>query len=222
MVIEVQPKEVDYDALALRVFLKAIELIGGPRALFEYRNLTWVPSLMEASYAVVLKYEAMKTDDEIAEFLGLTKQTVRNMLSADPELVMMKLKGELESGEVKVHTAGGLAKKAYEEVKKGNDYVSFVAYLCEEYIKRPMEAAESGQPAATCPDIGLVWPVYVLKAIKGMDFPVDESRKEELKERLKGIKVKDVPAEELVDRIEFPIKSPAELLHKLAAAVKGG
>ena len=221
MVVEVKPREVDYDSLALRVFLKAIELIGGPRALFEYRNLTWVPSLMEAAYAVVLKYEAMKTDDEIAEFIGITKQTVRNMLSADPELVMMKLRGELESGDVKVHTAGGLAKKAYEEVKKGNDYVAFVTYLCEEYIKKPMEAAESGQPAATCPDIGLVWPVYVLKAIKGMNFPIEESKREELKERLKGIFVKESPAEELVDKLEFPVKSPADLLHKLAAAVKG-
>ncbi|RKQ63533.1 putative regulatory domain-containing protein [Thermovibrio guaymasensis] len=214
MVIEVKPQEVDYDALALRVFLKALELIGGPRKLFEYRNLTWVPSLMEAAYAVVLKNEAFKTEDEIAEFIGITKQTVRNMLSADPELVMMKLQGELEGKEVKVHTAGGLAKLAYEEVKKGNDYIAFVASVCEDYVKKHMETAE------TCPDIGLVWPVYVLKAIKGMDFPVDESKKEELKKRLENVKVKDVPATELIERIEFPIKSPADLLHKLAEAVK--
>ncbi|WP_456454930.1 bacterio-opsin activator [Thermovibrio sp.] len=216
MVIEVQPKEVDYDALALRVFLKALELIGGPRMLFEYRNLTWVPSLMEAAYAVVLKNEAMKTEDEIAEFIGITKQTVRNMLSADPELVMMKLKGELESKEVKVHTAGGLAKLAYQEVKRGNDYISFVASVCEDYVKKHMETAES------CPDVGFVWPVYVLKAIKGLDFPIDQSRKEELKERLRGVKVKEVPADELVDKIEFPVNSPADLLHKLAQAVKEG
>jgi len=216
MVIEVQAKEVDYDALALRVFLKALELIGGPRMLFEYRNLTWVPSLMEAAYAVVLKNEAMKTEDEIAEFIGITKQTVRNMLSADPELVMMKLKGELESKEVKVHTAGGLAKLAHQEVKRGNDYISFVASVCEDYVKKHMETAES------CPDVGFVWPVYVLKAIKRLDFPIDRSRKEELKERLRGVKVKEVPADELADKIEFPINSPADLLHKLAQAVKEG
>ena len=221
MVIEVKPQEVDYDTLALRVFLKAIELIGGPKALFEYRNLTWVPSLMEASYAVVLKYEGMKTEDEIAEFIGITKQTVRNMLSADPELVMMKLKGELEGGEVKVHTAGGLAKKAYEEVKKGNDYVAFIASVCEEYVKRPMEAVQSGQPAATCSDVGFVWPVYVLRAIKGMHFPIEETNKDQLKERLKNIKIKELPAEELLDKIDFPVKSPADLLHKLADAVRG-
>ncbi len=216
MVIEVQPKEVDYDALALRVFLKALELIGGPRMLFEYRNLTWVPSLMEAAYAVVLKNEAMKTEDEIAEFIGITKQTVRNMLSADPELVMMKLKGELESKEVKVHTAGGLAKLAYQEVKRGNDYISFVASVCEDYVKKHIETAES------CPDAGLVWPVYVLKAIKGLDFPIDQSRKEELKERLKGVKVKEAFADQLIDKVEFPINSPADLLHKLAQAVREG
>jgi len=219
MVIEVKPKEVDYDTLALRVFLKALELIGGPRALFEYRNLTWVPSLMEASYAVVLKNEALKTDDEIAEFIGITKQTVRNMLSADPELVMAKLQGELESSEIKVHTAGGLAKKAYEEVKRGNDYVTFIAAVCEDYVKKPMEAVESGQPVATCPDTGLVWPVYVLRAIKGLHFPIDEEKKGELKERLKEIRIKEIPAGELLDKVEFPIKSPADLLHKLANAV---
>ncbi|ADU96484.1 hypothetical protein [Thermovibrio ammonificans] len=214
MVIQVEPREVDYDALALRVFLKALEILGGPRKLFEYRNLTWVPSLIEASYAVVLREEAMKTEDEIAEFLGLTKQTVRNMLSADPELVMKKLQGELESKEIKVHTAGGLAKLAYREVKRGNDYVAFVASVCEDYVKKHMETAE------TCPDVNLVWPVLVLKAIKGLDFPVDEGLKEELKERLKGIKIKGVEAGELLDRIKYPIDSPAELLHKLAEAAK--
>ncbi len=215
MVIEIQPREVDYDSLALRVFLKALEILGGPKKLFEYRNLTWLPSLMEASYAVVLKEEGMKTDDEIAEFIGITKQTVRNMLSADPDLVMAKLQGELESKEIKVHTAGGLAKLAYREVKNGNDYVSFIASVCEEYVTKHLQTSE------VCPDIGMVWPVYVLKAIKGLDFPIDEARKEDLRARLSGIKVKEIPAETLVDRIEYPVKSPADLLHKLAEAVKG-
>ncbi len=206
MVIQVQPMEVDYDTLALRVFLKALEIIGGPRKLFEYRNLTWIPSLMEASYAIVLKEEGMKTEDEIAEFIGITKQTVRNMLSADPELVMMKLQGELESKDIKVHTAGGLAKLAYQKVKAGEDYVPFVVSVCETYMSKIL---------------GIVWPVEVLTAIKGLDFPVEESQKEELKSRFSGIKVKGVPASNLVDLIEFPIKNPADLLHKLSVAVKG-
>ena len=206
MVIQVEPREVDYDTLALRVFLKALEIIGGPRKLFEYRNLTWIPSLMEAAYAVVLKEEGMKTEDEIAEFIGITKQTVRNMLSADPELVMMKLHGELESKEIKVHTAGGLAKLAYQEVKAGRDYVPFVVSVCETYLSKLL---------------GIVWPVEILTAIKGMHFPIEETEKEELKSRLSGIKVKGLSAVELVDRLEFPIKSPADLLHKFSEAAKG-
>ncbi len=204
MVIEIKPKEVDYDTLALRVFLKALEIIGGPRKLFEYRNLTWIPSLMEAAYAVVLKEEGFKSDDEIAEFIGITKQTVRNMLAADPDLVMKKLHGELESKEIKVHTAGGLAKLAYREVKSGNDYVPFVISVCETYLSKLL---------------GIVWPVEVLTAIKGFKFPIDESKKEELSEKLSGIKVKGVNASDLVKKIEFPIKNPAELLHKLKTSL---
>jgi len=200
MVIEIKPKEVDYDTMALRVFLKALEIIGGPRKLFEYRNLTWIPSLMEASYAVVLKEEGLKSEDEIAEFIGITRQTVRNMLTADPDLVIKKLHGELESKEIKVHTAGGLAKLAYQEVKSGNDYVPFVISVCETYMAKLL---------------GVVWPVEVLTAIKGMKFPVDESQKEDLVNRLSGIKIKEVDASGLIERLEFPIKNPAELLHKL-------
>ncbi|MEO2068117.1 MAG: bacterio-opsin activator [Desulfurobacteriaceae bacterium] len=205
MVIQVQPKEVDYDSLALRVFLKALEIIGGPRKIFEYRNLTWIPSLMEAAYAVVLKEEAFKTDEEIAEFIGITKQTVKNMLSADPDIVLKKLSGELESKEIKVHTAGGLAKLAYKEVKEGRDFVPFVISLCETYVSKLL---------------GIAWPVEVLTAIKGMDFPIEEDKKEMLKERLSGINVKGTSAVSLVEKMEFPIKNPADLLHKLKEAAE--
>jgi predicted transcriptional regulator len=44
--IEVTPQPPDIDQRALRVFLKAIELVGGPRQLVELRRLTWLPSLM--------------------------------------------------------------------------------------------------------------------------------------------------------------------------------
>ncbi len=205
MVIEVKPKEVDYDTLALRVFLKSLELIGGPRKLFEYRNLTWVPSLMEAAYAVVLKEEAMKTEEEIAEFLGLTKQTVRNMLSADPQLVMKKLTEEMSGSQIKVHTAGGLAKLSYKEVKEGRDYVPFVVAVCQTYVSELL---------------GIAWPVEVLLAIKGMKFPIKDSEKEELEQRLKGVRVRDKDASLLVNFINFPVKSPAQLLHELSEASK--
>ena len=203
MVVQLQPQEVDYDALALRVFLKALEIIGGPRKLFEYRNLTWIPSLMEASYAVVLKEEGFKTEDEIAQFIGITRQTVRNMLSADPELVMKKLHGELESEEVKTHTAGGLAKLAYLEVKRGNDYVPFISMVCDNIVKGIL---------------GIAWPVEVLTAIKGTEFPITD--REVLIQKLSGITIKDKKFEEIAGNIELPINSPAELLHKISKAVK--
>ncbi len=120
----VTPKEVDVDKRAMEVFNKAIELIGGPRKLVEYRQLTWLPSLMAAAYAVVLSREGMKTEESIAEFLGTTKQTVRLILQADEEAVKKRLEqeGALATEEAKkssyrAHTAGALAKLAYKELK---------------------------------------------------------------------------------------------------------
>jgi probable regulatory domain-containing protein len=108
----------DIDAMALRVFLKAIELLGGPRKLVEYRHLTWLPSLMEAAYVVVLTHEAAKTEEEIAAFLGLTRTTVRNIRRADADQVKAKLSGALEQVRtLRSHIAGALAQWAYREVR---------------------------------------------------------------------------------------------------------
>ncbi|GBC84397.1 hypothetical protein HRbin11_00822 [bacterium HR11] len=112
----------DVDAMALRVFLKAVELLGGPRKLVEYRHLTWLPSLMEAAYVVVLTHEAAKTEEEIAAFLGLTRATVRNIRRADPEEVKAKLGQGLErTRTLRSHIAGALAQWAYREIKAGPD-----------------------------------------------------------------------------------------------------
>ena len=110
--VEVTPQVHDLDQRAFRVFLKAIEVLGGPRSLIEHRRLTWLPSLMEAAYAVVLKEEGHKTADDIASFLGLSSAAVRNLLAAQPEAVAERLRGELGE-EQRVHVAGGLAKLAY-------------------------------------------------------------------------------------------------------------
>ncbi len=194
-------REVDVDALAMRVFLKALEILGGPRKLIEYRNLTWVPSLIQASYAVVMAKELMKTEDQIAQYLGLTRQTVRNILRADEELVMKKLEGELQEKTLKAHTAGGLAKMAYREIKEGRDNLDlFLSVLT---------------PAGEALDI--IWPAQVLKRIKGLKFPISE---EQLKERLSGFKIEGRSMEEILDRIEYPIKNPADLLKKIKQALE--
>jgi probable regulatory domain-containing protein len=189
-------REFDIDAMAIRVFLKSLELIGGPRKLIEYRNLTWIPSLMEASYAVVLQDMANKTEAEIAEFLGSTRQTVRNMLRAEPELVLKKLEGELEEKTPRAHTAGGLAKLAYKEIKEGRENLTMFLHLLQ-------VASES---------LGVFWPVEILKRIKGADFPLG---KEELLERLKGLKIKEKNIEEILEKLSYPVKSPADLLAQI-------
>jgi probable regulatory domain-containing protein len=189
-------REFDIDAMAIRVFLKSLELIGGPRKLIEYRNLTWIPSLMEASYAVVLQDMANKTEAEIAEFLGLTRQTVRNMLRAEPELVLKKLEGELEEKTPRAHTAGGLAKLAYKEIKEGRENLTMFLHLLQ-------VASES---------LGVFWPVEILRRMKGADFPLG---KEELLERLKGLKVKEKNIEEILEKLSYPVKSPADLLAQI-------
>ena len=96
-VINTAVREIDVDALAEQVFYESINILGGLRKLIEYRNLTWLPSLAEAAYAVVMKEELMKTHKEIAFDLGLTPQTVQNILRADAQEVEKFIKGEIES-----------------------------------------------------------------------------------------------------------------------------
>ncbi len=186
------------DDLAFKVFIKSLEILGGPRKLVEYRNLTWVPSLMAAAYAVVL-HDKGKTAEEIAEFLGMTKQTIKRMLSADPDEVMAKLRGEIM--ETDEHTAGGIAKEAWGRIKAGED------------INIALGTAQKAVEA-----IGPAWAVLVLTRIRGIDFPINGP--ELLRERLEGIEINGKPAEELVSKIEYPVRSPAELLHRIKRAAE--
>ncbi len=194
-------KEVDVDSLAIRVFLKSLEILGGPRKLIEYRNLTWIPSLIQASYAIVLARELMKTEDEIASFLGLTRQTVRNILRADEELVLKKLEGELKEKTPRAHTAGGLAKLAYKEILEGRDNLDLIVSILT--------------PAGEALDI--TWPVEVLKKIKGLKFPLN---KEDVEERLSQIKVEGIDGKTIAQKLEYPIKNPADLLKKIKLALE--
>jgi len=200
-VSEIQEK--DIDALAVRVFLKALEILGGPRKLIEYRNLTWLPSLMTASYAVVLSNESNKTADEIAQFLGSTKNTIRNMLRAEGELIKEKIKGEIEvqKSKIKVHTAGALAKLAYEEIKNGRENLEIFSH----YFKEFSEIYE------------IYWPVEVLKNIKGLDFPV---KKELVYEKLKHLRIENKSFDEIYEKLPSEIKNPAELLKSIKNALK--
>ncbi|GBC88412.1 hypothetical protein HRbin13_00534 [bacterium HR13] len=205
--IEVKPVEQDLEALVSRVFLKAIELLGGFSKLVEYRTLTWLPSLVRAAYAVVLREEYFKTEQEIAQSVGLTGQTVRNILRADPTITMEKIRRleelvEEEKKEMKVHTAGGLAKLAYKLIKEGHEE----SRLFVEYCERIAYALD------------VPWAYMTLRRLKGVDFPIKSA--EEVKERLSGVYIKGRPAQDVISELEYPIKDPAELLHKIKENLK--
>ncbi|HOJ92383.1 MAG TPA: regulatory domain protein [Dictyoglomaceae bacterium] len=118
---EIPLQEEELDNIVMKTFLKTLEILGGPRKLILYRNLTWVPSLIEACYAIVLKDKYLKTEEEIAAFLGITRQSVRNILNANSDVVLDTLEDEMKKKEIRSHVAGGLAKLAYKKVKEELD-----------------------------------------------------------------------------------------------------
>jgi len=199
MVIEIKPVEDDVDSKAMRIFLKTIELLGGPRKLVEYRNLTWLPSLMAASYAIIYSKEKGYLAEKIASILGMSKTTVQNILRADVKIAKEKLESAVQEKdeEKKTHMAGALAKIAYEEILQGRDEINL--------------SIEIGK--TTAKSLGAEWAVYVLQRLKGTDFPIEN--KDILKEKLGGLLIKGKSAEEIVEMLEYPIATPAELLHKI-------
>lgn len=199
----------DLEQLVMRVFFRAIDLLGGLSKLTEFRTLTWLPSLARAAYVVVLREEYMRTEEEIAQRVGLTKNTVRSILRADPTLAMEKIQkleelAKEELKEMKVHTAGGIAKLAYKMVKEGNE-AEILSHFCTVVAEEVARALD------------IPWAYAVLKHLRGVKFPVQDSQV--LKEKLKGVKIKTHPAEEVVDRLPYPIKTPAVLLHEIKLAI---
>jgi probable regulatory domain-containing protein len=197
--------EEEVEQLVTRVFFKAIELLGGLSKLAEFRTLTWLPSLARAVSAVVLKEQYMKSDEEIAQKIGLTKNTVRNILRADPELALQKIKSleELaseEAKELKVHTAGGIAKLAYKEIKEGHEAQTLL-YYCS------LVASEIARA------LDVPWAYQVLKRTKGIKYPIIS--KEALQERLSGISIKGNPIEEILNHLHYPLRTPAVLIHEI-------
>jgi probable regulatory domain-containing protein len=199
----------DLEQLVTRVFFRAIDLLGGLSKLTEFRTLTWLPSLARAAYVVVLREEYLRTEEEIAQRVGLTKNTVRSILRADPTLAMEKIQkleelAKEELKEMKVHTAGGIAKLAYKMVKEGNE-AEILSHFCTVVAEEVARALD------------ITWAYAVLKHLRGVKFPIQDSQV--LKEKLKGVKIKTHPAEEVVDRLPYPIKTPAVLLHEIKLAV---
>jgi len=197
--------ETEIEHLVSRVFFKSIDLLGGLAKLAEFRTLTWLPSLARAAFVIVLKEEYMKTDEEIAQKVGLTKNTVRNILRADPELALQKIRAieELiheEARELKVHTAGGIAKLAYKEIKLGHEAQTLIHYcsIVAEDIVKTLE---------------IPWAYLILRRSKGLKYPIVDA--EPLKEKLSGISIKGISIEEILNHLQYPIKNPATLLREI-------
>ncbi|ADC89333.1 conserved hypothetical protein [Thermocrinis albus DSM 14484] len=207
MVVQLGPVQQDVETLVTRVFMKSLDVLGGLSKLVEYRTLTWLPSLARAAYAVVLREEYFKTEEEIAQQVGLTRQTVRNILRADPALALEKIRRleellQEEQKELKVHTAGGIAKLAYKMVKEGQEESKMLMEYCER--------------VAVALDIP--WAYMTLRRLKGVDFPIQSSQ--DIADRLTGVYIKGRPAQEVMAELEYPIKNPAELLHKIKENLK--
>jgi len=105
---------------------------------------------------------------------------VRNILRADPELAMYKIQhfDELtkeERRQLRVHTAGGIAKLAYKKVKEGEEPKVFL-----EFCTMTAEALE------------VPWAYLLLKRIKGTHFPVEKP--DELIKKVKGLVIKGFKA----------------------------
>ncbi len=205
MILEVNINEDNVKYLAERVFFKSIDLVGGLYKLTEYRNLTWLPSLARAAFVVVLREEYLKTENEIAEFVGISRNTVRMILRADPNLALYKIQhidelNKEEKQQLKIHTAGGIAKLAYRLVKSGEDSQTVMEY-CRAMAERI--TMECDAP----------WSYLVLKHIKGLHYPVREPKV--LAERLKNIQIKGFSGDEIAENLIYPIKNPAELLKEI-------
>ena len=201
--VNINNNEVKY--LAERVFFKAIDLLGGLNKLAEYRTLTWLPSIARAAYAIILKEEFFKTEDEIAEYIGLTRNTVRQILRADPNMALYKIEhlDELtteEKQQLKVHTAGGIAKLAYKYVKEGEDSNTLMEY-CHEIAKEAVAQCEAP------------WAYMVLKYSKGIKYPITEAKT--LEEKIGHLEIKGIKADKIIENLEYPIKNPAILLKEI-------
>jgi len=186
------------DEQVLRMLMEVLDMLGGPRKIAEFRTLTWIPSIIKASYAVLLE-KAGRTREEIARELGVTRATVDKMLRADPEDVMRKLRGEVEAEKIDDHIAGGLAKLAFKRMRDK---------MVREEIEHYSETAST---------LGAEWAVVLMTKVRGLDFPVD---RDVLEERLRGIRIFDTPIEEILDEVRFPIETPAQLLKDVAAALR--
>ena len=108
------------------------------------------------------------------------------------------------------------ATKILDEIPK--DSFESPAELLHEMAEAIRRLEERGELPAVTARRGINWAVEVLKRIRGLDFP---ATKDQIKERLAGLKWHGVDIEKILDEIpKNEFASPAELLHELAEAIR--
>ncbi len=70
------------DARALELFTRAVREAGGLRRLVQERRLGWLPELLASSEVVVLQEEEHRRPEEISDLLGMSRDSVANILAA--------------------------------------------------------------------------------------------------------------------------------------------
>lgn len=196
MIMEIKPPKdlsIEREEQVLKMLVEAIRIMGGPKKLVGMRNLTWLPSLIRAMYAVLYR-EAGYTHEEIAKKLGITRATVEKMLTADEEAVKKKVVGLAEE-DIDEHVAGGIAKLAYKEMRRRG-------------VEEEIESITTTSGA-----LGIDWPIRIASMLRGVDFPVDENV---LLEKLSGTRIIGIPVEEVIRNIEYPVVSPVDLVKKIS------
>ena len=67
------------------------------------------------------------------------------------------------------------------------------------------------------PERGRTWPIQVAKLTSNLGFPL---YKEEAIDRIKGVDVRGEDVGQIMDRLDFPIGSPADLIDKISRATE--
>ncbi|WP_333784962.1 bacterio-opsin activator [Thermocrinis sp.] len=205
MNLHFKPSEDNTEVLVLRVFLKSVEILGGLQNLVKHKIANWLPSLLIACYTVVLKEEYMKTEQEIAQQLNITLQTVKNILRAEPSKdTMGVIEGvsEKEGKDMNVQTAGSVAKIAYRQIKNGLDDVRLSLELSKSLVKA----------------LDITWAYLILKKLKWNDFPIESPQ--DVKEKVKKVYIKGRLAEEILEELDYPINTPMELIKLIKENLK--
>ncbi len=207
MNVHFKPTEENTEVLILRVFLKGVDILGGLQNLVEHKIANWLPSLLIACYTVVLKEEHMKTEQEIAQQLNITLQTVKNILRAEPSKATMGVitaegVSEKEGKDMNIQTAGSVAKIAYRLIKNGLDDVRLSLELSKSLVKA----------------LDITWAYLILKKLKWNDFPIESPQ--DIKEKVKKVYIKGRLAEEVLEELDYPINTPLDLIKLIKENLK--